>query len=232
MRLDRFRWWVERFRRMDEMVDATRIDHFRGLVAYWSVPRHHRSARHGRWRRAPGNEMLERVIEELGPVPVVAEDLGLITPAVDRLRRRFEIPGCVVMQFLFTSGVRDRHRVTTGDDVVAYTGTHDNDTTVGWWSTLSAGTRGQVDAALAQHGISEERPHWKLLHLAWASDARVAIVPAQDLLGLGTEARMNQPGRARGNWRWQLAPGMLDRRLAAELRDLTEASRRTEPSLR
>jgi 4-alpha-glucanotransferase len=226
MRAEQFRWWVERMRRMRQLVDVTRIDHFRGFVAYWSIPEHHRTARYGRWRRAAGDELFAQVSAELGPIPVIAENLGVITPPVEALRRRFGMPGCTVLQFWFNEQMRNPDRETVDDDVVAYTGTHDNDTTMGWWRRLSPHARGRVDAALADRGIVESRPHWKLLRLAWASNARVAIAPAQDLLGLGNGARMNRPGQVRGNWRWQLAPGQLDHRLARDLRALTEATGR------
>ena len=226
MRNDRYRWWVERFRRTLELVDAVRIDHFRGFVAYWSIPEQHRTARHGHWRRGPGREVFEAVWRELGPVPVVAENLGVITPAVERLREEFGMPGCVVLQFMFTDNLRNRPRPPTDDNVVIYTGTHDNDTTNGWWSGLSPRARARVDAELAALRIDEPRPSWKLIRLAFASNADTAIVPAQDLLDLGSRARMNHPGRVRGSWRWQLQPGMLGPDLAAELRDLTESSRR------
>jgi 4-alpha-glucanotransferase len=226
MRSEQFAWWVERFRRTLELVDAVRIDHFRGFVAYWSIPERHRTARHGRWRRGPGREVFDAVWRELGPVPVVAENLGVITPAVERLRHEFGMPGCVVLQFLFTENLQNRPPRPTDENVVVYTGTHDNDTTHGWWSGLSPRARERLETELARHGIDERRPSWKLIRLAYASDARLAIVPAQDLLGLGSRARMNFPGRARGSWSWQLQPGMLGADLAAELRDLTESSLR------
>jgi 4-alpha-glucanotransferase len=214
-----------------ELGDAVRIDHFRGFVAYWSIPEQHRTARHGHWRRSPGREVFETVWRELGPVPVVAENLGVITPAVERLREEFGMPGCVVLQFMFTDNLRNRPRSPTDDNVLIYTGTHDNDTTNGWWSGLPSRARARVDAELARLDIEEARPSWKLIRLAFASDADTAIVPAQDLLDLGTRARMNHPGRVRGSWRWQLERGMLGPDLAAELRELTESSRRNVPGL-
>jgi 4-alpha-glucanotransferase len=226
MRDDGFRWWTERVRVTLQHVDAVRIDHFRGFVAYWAVPARARTARNGRWRRAPGADLFARLHADLGELPVVAEDLGIITPAVRRLRRQFGMPGCVVMQFLFTENMQNPQRPSDDDDVVVYTGTHDNDTTVGWWTGLGDRGRRGVDRALAAAGIEEARPHWKLIRLALASRGRIAITPAQDLLGLGSAARMNRPGRARGNWRWRLEPGQLDRDLAAELRDRTAGTDR------
>ena len=227
MREDGFRWWTERVRVTLQHVDAVRIDHFRGFVAYWSVPAGSRTARTGRWRRAPGAELFARLHDDFGALPVVAEDLGVITPAVHRLRRQFSMPGCVVLQFSFLEHMQNPQQGTNDDDVVVYTGTHDNDTTAGWWSSIGASERRRVDRTLAAAGIDEPRPHWKLVRLALASRGRIAIIPAQDLLGLGTAARMNRPGRARGNWTWRLEPGQLDRELAAELRDRTEATQRT-----
>jgi 4-alpha-glucanotransferase len=228
LRREHFRWWVERFRRTFELVDAVRIDHFRGFVAYWAVAAGASDARQGRWRRGPGGALFEAVERELGSIAVVAENLGVITPPVEELRRRFLIPGCRVTQFELAGSVVNRPAAARRDDVVfEYTGTHDNDTTVGWWSTASEATRARVDRELARRGMQEERVNWKLIRLAFTGDARVAIVPAQDLLGLDTRARMNRPGQAAGNWRWRLGPGDLDAALAGELRSLTDATHRS-----
>jgi 4-alpha-glucanotransferase len=213
-----FRWWVERFRRALELVDLARIDHFRGLVAYWAVPARHKTARSGRWRRAPGRELLLAVRSELGELPLIAEDLGVITPAVQRLRDEFGLPGMAVMHWAFARRspyALPRHR----EHEIVYTGTHDNDTTVGWFRSLPKRER-------ARTGLDPSEPHWSLIELAMSSRAAVAIVPAQDVLGLATEARMNMPGRREGNWLWRLRPGQLTHEHAARLRDLTRASGR------
>ena len=223
-----YRWWVERFRRTFELVDATRIDHFRGFVAYWAVPAGRKTARTGVWRRGPGRALFDAVGAALGDVTLIAEDLGTITPPVERLRDELDLPGMLVLQFAFAQGMKNPQRVV-GDEEnrVVYTGTHDNDTTVGWWRTADRAERANVERALAAAGIDEDEPHWKLIRLALASPARLALIPAQDLLGLGSDARMNTPGRAEGNWAWRLEEGQLTDALAARLRELTVAARRS-----
>jgi 4-alpha-glucanotransferase len=211
-----YRWWIERFRRAFELVDVVRLDHFRGLVAYWAVPKGRKTARAGRWRRAPGRELLQMVMRELGALPVVAEDLGVITPAVERLRDELGLPGMAVLQFAFDGNPRNPYRVENHRELqLVYTGTHDNDTAVGWYR---ANPTPELDAA---------GPHWSLIELAYRSRAAVAIVPAQDVLGLGSEARMNTPGRGTGNWSWRLEPGQLTDELAQRLRGLTQRWRRS-----
>jgi 4-alpha-glucanotransferase len=213
-----YRWWIERFRRAFELVDLVRLDHFRGLVAYWAVPEGRETARAGRWRRAPGRELLETVRDELGVLPVVAEDLGVITPAVERLRDELGLPGMAVLQFAFDGNPRNPYRVENHrEHQLVYTGTHDNDTAVGWYRTNPTP---ELDAA---------EPHWSLIELAYRSRAAVAIVPAQDVLGLGSEARMNTPGRGTGNWSWRLEPGQLTGDHASRLRELARATRRDRP---
>ena len=199
MRAHEYRWWIERFRRTTELVDLARVDHFRGFVAYWSVPRRDKTARKGKWRRGPGRELFDAVAAALGELPLIAEDLGVITSAVERLRDELALPGMHVLQF---SPRVDDHR----EHAVVYTGTHDNDTAVGW--------AGKPDA------------HWPLIELAMSSRARLAIVPAQDVLGLGSEARMNTPGRSEGNWSWRLRRGQLTAEHAARLRELARRYKR------
>jgi 4-alpha-glucanotransferase len=225
-RRTRYRWWIERFRRTFELVEATRLDHFRGFVAYWAVDDHHKTARKGVWRRGPGRRLFEAVHSALGDLTLVAEDLGVITGPVETLRDELGLPGMTVLHFAFTDAMKNPHQLVDHENRVVYTGTHDNDTTVGWWHTASSATRDNLDAALARAGIDEAEPHWKLIRLAYASRARIALVPAQDLLGLGSEARLNVPGKAEGNWRWQLKQDQLTPELAAELRELaTDAGR-------
>jgi 4-alpha-glucanotransferase len=195
MRAGGYRWWIERFRRTVELFDLARIDHFRGLVAYWSVPEAHKTARRGVWRRGPGRELFDAVAAALGELPLVAEDLGVITPAVLRLRDGLGLPGMHVLQFdEKVEGIREQ--------TVIYTGTHDNDTTAGWARDPSAA--------------------WRYIELAYLSPAALAIVPAQDVLALGSEARMNTPGVEEGNWAWRLRRGQLTSKHAARLRELAE----------
>jgi 4-alpha-glucanotransferase len=215
-----FRWWIERFRRTLELVDLTRVDHFRGFVAYWAVPRRNATARRGRWRRGPGAELFETVERALGGLPVIAEDLGLITPAVDALRDKLGLPGMVVLHWAFgrVSGnphAPPNHRVNQ----VVYTSTHDTDTTVGWFEKLSASER-------AQTGLDPRDPSWGLIEHAMSSRATLAVMPVQDVLSLGSEARMNRPGEANGNWSWRLECGWLTDELAARLREATARGRR------
>ena len=222
-----YRWWTDRLRRTFELFDLARIDHFRGFVAYWAVPRGARHALSGRWSRGPGRAPFEAALRELGSLPLLAEDLGVITPAVERLRVGLGLPGMVVLQFGFTPGEPDsihrprHHR----EDRIVYTGTHDHDTVRGWYDSLPAAIRASVDAEIDAAGVREREPHWSLIRLAHASPARVAMVQMQDVLGLGSEARMNTPGRAGGAWKWRL--DRLPRAAAARrLREVSEAAGR------
>jgi 4-alpha-glucanotransferase len=220
MRADGYRWWVERLRRASELADLNRIDHFRGLVAYWSVPARARSARAGRWRRGPGAALFAAAGDELGELSLIAEDLGVITEPVERLRLALGFPGMVVLQFGFGGGPHNPHRPENHTELlVVYTGTHDTDTAVGWWDALTP-------RAQAATGLDPAEPHWSLIELALSSPAELAIVPAQDVLGLGAEARMNRPGIAEGNWGWRLVPGQLTAGLAARLRSASASAGR------
>jgi 4-alpha-glucanotransferase len=213
-----FRWWIERLRRTFELVDVTRLDHFRGFVAYWEIPERHATAKRGRWRAGPGRALFDAAREELGDLQLIAEDLGLITPAVYRLRDELGFPGMVVLHWAFLGGRRNPHRPENHtEDLVVYTSTHDTDTTRGWYESMTRRER-------AATGLDPADPVWDLIEIAYASRANLAIVPAQDVLGLGSEARMNSPGTIHGNWRWRLEPGRLGDEHAARLR---EASRRS-----
>src|SRR4051794_4110349 len=216
MRRARYRWWIERFRRAFELVDLTRIDHFRGFVSYWAVRRGLKTARKGRWRRGPGRALFDDAEAELGPLPVIAEDLGVITPAVTALRKQLGYPGMVVLHWAFDGSRTSPHRLENHEeDSVVYTGTHDTTPAVGWWDELSSAQRHAT-------GIDPAEPHWGLIELAYSSPARLALVPAQDVLGLGGEHRMNSPGTASGNWAWRLDSGALTRRHGLRLRALAE----------
>jgi 4-alpha-glucanotransferase len=218
-----YRWWIERFRRAFAQVDVTRIDHFRGFVAYWAVPARARTAKDGRWRRGPGAAPFRAARAELGDLPLVAEDLGVITPPVVRLRDELGLPGMVVAQLAFGGGPASPHRLENHPAwSVVYTGTHDNDTAVGWWRSLTERERRRT-------GLPGKEPHWELIGLALASRARVAIVPAQDVLGLGSEARMNTPGKREGNWKWRLEADALTPGLARRLRAACRRADRLPP---
>jgi 4-alpha-glucanotransferase len=224
-----YRWWVARLRRTLELFDLARIDHFRGFVSYWAVPEGARTARAGHWMRGPGRALFDALGRELGALPLVAEDLGVITPPVARLRDELGLPGMIVLQFGFDA--HDRHSphrfANHAENRVIYTGTHDHDTIRGWYESLDAGRRGEVDDELRRHRLKAgSQPWWALIALALRSPARLAIVQAQDVLGLGSEARMNDPARAGGSWRWRLEPGALTPALARRLRDLSEKTGR------
>jgi 4-alpha-glucanotransferase len=215
-----YRWWIERFRRTFELVDLTRLDHFRGFVAYWSVPTGADTARAGSWRPGPGRELFDAARAELGDLPVIAEDLGVITPAVERLRDELGFPGMHVLQWAWSGDAASPHRPENQrENGVVYTGTHDNDTTRGWWDSLTRAER-------AETKLDEHDPAWSLVELALASRASLAVVPAQDVLGLGSEARMNTPGIEGGNWGWRLERGQLTEALAARLREATVSAGR------
>jgi 4-alpha-glucanotransferase len=218
-----YRWWIERFRRTFELVDGARLDHFRGFVAYWSVPAGSLTALDGRWRRGPGHALFDAVRADLGDLPLFAEDLGVITPAVDRLRDRLGLPGTAVVQFVLDAA---RDPLAIAEDLVVYTGTHDNDTSAGWWRNAGDRPRRRALRSAEAAGVGADDPAWLLVGLALSSPARVALVPVQDVLSLGSEARMNTPGRVGGNWRYRLEPGQLDGALAARLRALARATGR------
>ena len=197
-----------------------RLDHFRGFAAYWGVPAGEPTAANGKWVKGPGEEFFRAVEAELGELPIIAEDLGLITPDVHALREKFGLPGMAVLQFAFTTDARNaylphNHR----PDLVVYTGTHDNETTVGWFASREAEEKERAEDYL---GPTTEPINWALIRMAYRSVAKVAIVPLQDVLGLGNEARMNAPGRLGGNWAWRFAPDALTPELSQRLRRLAE----------
>jgi 4-alpha-glucanotransferase len=215
-----FRWWIERFARTFELVDVARVDHFRGFVSYWSIPAGHKTARRGRWRPAPGLELFTTIEQALGHLSLIAEDLGVITPAVYRLRDELGLPGMVVLHWAWGGPPTNIHAPKNHPRrAVVYTSTHDTDTTVGWFASL---TKRQREAT----GLDPKEPQWSLINVAMTSRAELAMVPLQDVLGLGSEARMNHPGVVYGNWRWRFRHGALADELAARLRQATVAGRR------
>jgi 4-alpha-glucanotransferase len=224
LRRRRYAWWTERLRRTTELFDLARVDHFRGFVAYWAVPRAARDARAGRWRRGPGRAVFDAMVAELGDLPLIAEDLGVITPAVTALRRQLALPGMVVLQWAFDpEDPRGPHRLENHEEQsVAYTGTHDTDTLCGWWGSLGRAERALARAVMPR----DDDANWALIRLLFSSPARLAMVQLQDVLGLGSEARMNMPGRATGAWRWRLREGQLRPEHAARLRAATEEAGR------
>jgi 4-alpha-glucanotransferase len=224
MAADGFAWWRRRLARQRELFDLVRIDHFRGFEAAWHVPAGSPTARDGRWVPAPGDEILAALVEVAGPGALVAEDLGVITPEVEALRDRFGLPGMKILQFAF-DGSPDNPYLPGhhGELSVVYTGTHDNDTTLGWWRGLDDTARDLVRSSLVD---PEEPMPWALIRLALGSTARLAVVPAQDLLELGSDGRMNTPGTATGNWTWQAPAGAFDADLADRVRAAVAAAGR------
>jgi 4-alpha-glucanotransferase len=222
---DGFSFWRARLSRQLQRFDLVRIDHFRGLVGYWSVPAGARTAREGRWCAAPGQALFQALQRDFPSMPLIAEDLGVITPEVDALRTTFGLPGMRVLQFGFEGGADNPHLPHNySHDALAYTGTHDNDTTLGWYRSLSAQQAQRVQFYLhtSDDGVPEGMQRAVL-----ASVARLAIIPAQDLLNLGSEARLNTPGTAAGNWRWRLPGGALDESLAQRYGALNRVFGRT-----
>jgi 4-alpha-glucanotransferase len=218
MRRDNFAFWRARILEQLERVDLLRIDHFRALAAHWAVPAGAPDARGGEWRLTPGKDLLRILMDQLGDLPIVAEDLGLITDDVVALRKGFGLPGMRVLQFAFNGEADNPHLPHMHEhDSVVYTGTHDNDTTLGWYRSLDEETRRRVDSMLR---VAPGSMPEALIQAALGSVGQLAIIPAQDVLGLGSEARLNTPGTAHGNWRWRLPTGALTPALARHFADL------------
>jgi 4-alpha-glucanotransferase len=217
---DNFRWWVRRFQSTLDYVDIVRIDHFRGFEAYWVVKQGESTAINGHWVEAPGVAFFNELKEKLGTMPIIAEDLGTITPEVHALRDRFEFPGMKILHFAFGGGPDNPYLPFNYDrNSIAYSGTHDNDTSVGWFNTLSEWEKQHLLRYIGC--ISAEGVHWDLIRLALGSVSNQAIIPVQDLLGLGSESRMNFPSKAEGNWEWRYRPDALTQELRDRLKALT-----------
>jgi 4-alpha-glucanotransferase len=220
MAAEGFGWWVDRFRRVLGQVDLVRVDHFRGFAAHWSVPAGEKTAVKGRWQPAPGLEIFRAVERGLGGnLPIVAEDLGTITPDVVALLDELGFPGMKLLHFAFGDKPDNPYLPHNYEpNAVVYTGTHDNDTTVGWYASLSEEERHRVRTYLQTDGVDIA---WDLIRLAHSSVADSAIVPLQDVLSLESESRMNKPGQPSGNWTWRFQPAQLDEVTAARLLELT-----------
>ncbi|MGP0071626.1 MAG: 4-alpha-glucanotransferase [Bryobacteraceae bacterium] len=229
---DGYRWWLDRFRAAFQMVDMIRLDHFRGFEAYWEVPAAETTAVNGRWVKGPGSALFHAAQRELGELPLVAENLGVITPEVEAIREEFGFPGMAILQFAFGT---DPQATTFRPhnyprEVVAYTGTHDNDTTVGWWTSKGSGEstrseediRRERDLAMRYLNTDGSEIQWSFIRAVEASVADTVLIPMQDVLGLGNEARMNQPATLGGNWRWRYRTGALKPELAERLREMAE----------
>ncbi len=230
---DGYKWWVQRMDRVLQLFDVVRVDHFRGFESYWAVDADAENAIGGRWVPGPGRAVFDAITKALGhDLPVIAEDLGVITPAVEALRDALGYPGMAVLQFGFNpedpDGTHDLHRHRAHQ--IAYTGTHDNDTVLGWYAGLGKQQRALVLATLDKRGVEDPDPEWALIRLLFGSIADVAMIQAQDVLGLGSEARMNLPGTKGGQWQWKLSPGQLTRAHGARLLEATEEAGRTRAS--
>ena len=211
------------------LYDIVRLDHFRGFEAYWAIPADEPTAINGAWVKGPGLKLFRALEAALGPLPIVAEDLGLITPEVEALRIEMRMPGMKVIQFGFSDKSAHMHLPQQyTPDTVAYTGTHDNDTTQGWWNTSDRPTKASVEALVGPVG---GRPVWHLIRATKASVAELAIVPAQDLLELGSEARMNTPAVGAGNWGWRAPQGSLSAAIAARLAAIADITDRDNDPL-
>ena len=227
MKADRFQWWVNLLESVLKTVDIVRIDHFRGFAACWEVPAGDKTAEGGRWVDVPGREIFTAVRERLGDLPILAEDLGFITPDVDELREEFGLAGMRVLQFAFQDSHNTHLPHNYLRNAVVYTGTHDNDTCVGWFYSRSriesegdAETRSERTYCLEYLDSSGEEIHWDFIRAAMASVADIAIIPLQDVLGLDSAARMNVPSNPRGNWEWRFDSGALTPEISERLRSL------------
>lgn len=216
---DGYAWWIARLRQALTLCDAVRLDHFRGFAAHWEIPAEEETAVMGRWVPGPGRALFEAVEAELGDLPFVAEDLGSITEDVRELRRVLGLPGMAILHFAFSPSPRSTYiPYNHTRNLVVYTGTHDNNTTVGWWSEDAA--EGERELVRRYIGGEGWEIHWELIRLALSSVARLAIVPHQDLAGLGSDCRMNTPGRAEGNWGFRITPWMLEEHIRDRLAGL------------
>ena len=236
MRTDGFSWWIRRIQAMFRMFDIVRLDHFRGFVAAWEVPGENKTAEHGEWVSAPGRELFAAIHNALGELPIIVEDLGFITPEVEALRDEFGFAGMRILQFAFGGDSGSPHLPHKYvNNAVVYTGTHDNDTSRGWFASLKVRkqtpanehlgrTRDHCLKYLKSHG---REIHWDMIRAAEASVADIAIIPLQDVLGLGSEGRMNLPATEEGNWNWRLKEGLLTEKLSKRLREMCELYGRT-----
>ena len=225
MKKTKYTWWISRIEKALEFCDIVRIDHFRGFESYWQVPYGAKTARKGKWMPGPGKDLFEIIKDQMGDLPIIAEDLGIITPEVEKLRDDFDLPGMKVIQFGFDAHQDNEHmphNFTTSHAVV-YTGTHDNDTTIGWYESSSAEVGDQVRRYL---NVDGQDIAWDMIRLAFLSVAQMAIVPMQDVLRQDENFRMNTPGTSNGNWQYRLASDSLDQELANHLKYLSKLSDR------
>jgi 4-alpha-glucanotransferase len=221
-----YRWWIDRFRATLESFDIIRLDHFRGFEAYWQVPSSEKTAVNGEWVKAPGSDFFKLLTSCLGELNIVVENLGLITPEVEALRQEFGFPGMAVLQFGFSADGGNAPEFQPHNferNLVAYSGTHDNDTTLGWWKSFNSnGNAHHKERVLRYFNAEDRNINWTLIQALQGSVAQVAIVPMQDVLGLGSEARMNTPAVAENNWRWRMKAGAFTPALVSRLREYVD----------
>ncbi|MBW6492145.1 MAG: 4-alpha-glucanotransferase [Lentimicrobium sp.] len=223
-----FDWWIKRLSHNLELADIIRIDHFRGLVAFWAVPFGAKTAKDGNWIEAPANELFEAINNKLGELPIIAEDLGVITSDVDAVREKFNLPGMKILQFAFDDSKANPYLPHFYDqNSVVYTGTHDNDTIVGWYEMLADEIKLKLHKYSASSGTDI---HWTMIRMAWASVSKLAVIPLQDVLGLGTRARMNVPGTLVNNWQWRFLEGQLLDEYGMKLLELSQMYNRVTES--
>ncbi len=225
MAKDNYNWWVQRFKAVLAQVDIIRIDHFRGFEASWEIPGDDKTAERGVWVKGPELPFFRAMEAALGNLPIIAEDLGVITPPVDAMRKTLQLPGMKVLQFAFGGGFSESKYLphNYSENYIVYTGTHDNDTTVGWFNSEQSG---DIARDHMLHYLNRDyrtvEPHWDLIRLGMSSVAHTCVVPLQDVLGLGSAARMNTPGIASGNWQWRFTPQMLEGPARSRLATITE----------
>jgi 4-alpha-glucanotransferase len=231
IKADGYRWWIDRMVAALSMFDLVRMDHFRGFEAYWAVPAGEATAVNGQWIKGPGADLFRALKDAIGDLPIVAENLGVITPEVEAIRHEFGLPGMAILQFAFGKDEQARsfrpHNYVR--NLVAYTGTHDNDTVAGWWRSEGGDSTRKPEDVAAEKARAREyldtdgrEMNWTLIRALMASVADTVLFPAQDILGLGSEARMNTPAVASGNWRWRIRPGALTPEMAGRLQELTK----------
>ena len=219
MQADGFRFWLDRIRTQMRLFDMVRIDHFRGFESYWEIPAEEEYAINGSWKKALGDELFEHLHQSFGQLPLIAEDLGTITEAVEDLRKKYRLPGMKVLQFAFSGGPDNPYLPFHHRDSVVYTGTHDNDTTLGWYLSLDDEGRGHVDKYLGQ---SQEEMPWPLVRCALGSRSHLSILPMQDVLGLDGDHRMNLPGTVEGNWSWRFSWDQVEPDLPVRILELVK----------
>ena len=224
-----FSWWIERVRHNLKFFDSIRIDHFRGLIAYWQIPAREKTAILGEWVKVPSEDFFAALFEQFPKLPVIAEDLGIITPEVTAMMHRYDIPGMKVLLFAFSGNLAEHPYIPENyqtENCVVYTGTHDNNTARGWFENDMTDEEKKNLFAYFGREISREEISWELISAAMRSKASVVVIPLQDVLGLGQEARMNKPATTQGNWQWRLPPGALGLSTIEKLRALTQQTLR------